>query len=137
MNIFEKVASLNLPIGKYVVFGSGPLQARGIRESRDIDILTLPEIYDQLKNQGDWEEKIWPNGDKYLEKDSIEVGFDWVFKNGDQVYDPNIQKLIDEAEIINGIPFVRLEEVMVWKQVRGKEKDLEDIKLIRAYLSSI
>lgn len=37
-NIFEKVKELNLPSGKYVVVGSGILDAMGIRPASDVDI---------------------------------------------------------------------------------------------------
>lgn len=137
MNIFEKVKSLNLPLGKYAVFGSGPLMAHGLRESRDIDILTIPEVYESLKSQGGWEEKQWPSGDRYLAKEEFEIVIEWTYKNQEsgEFYDSDIKNLIDEADIINGIPFVKLEEVLAWKKVRGKEKDLRDIQLIEEYLN--
>lgn len=130
MNLTEKVKELNLPFGKYAVFGSGPLSVHGIRETRDIDIITTPEIYHQLKTQPGWEEKSWPSGGKFLSKDEFEVTTDWKYKD----YDPNILKIISEADIISGIPFIRLEEVIAWKKAYGREKDLEDIKLIENYL---
>lgn len=132
MNIFEKVKSLNLPLGKYVVFGSGPMAVHGIRENHDIDILAIPEVYEQLKLDSNWHEKTWPSGDICLEKEDFEITNKWKFDS----YEPDIQKLIDEAEVINGVPFVKLEEVLAWKKVRGKEKDLKDIQLIEDYLKT-
>ena len=38
-----------------------------------------------------------------------------------------IGQLIDEAELIDGIPFVRLEHVVAYKRVRGSDKDQRHI----------
>lgn len=38
--------------------------------------------------------------------------------------------LIDTAETIDGLPFVRLEHVRARKAAMGREKDLDDIALI-------
>lgn len=70
--LLKEIKKLNLPLGKFAVSGSGPLTAHGIRETSDVDIIILPEIYGQLKNES-WEEKIWSNGAKYLAKGNFEV----------------------------------------------------------------
>ena len=38
-DLFQKVKELNLPKGKYALFGSAPMGLRGIRECHDIDII--------------------------------------------------------------------------------------------------
>lgn len=48
----------------------------------------------------------------------------------------DIKKLIKEAEIIGGLAFVNLKEVLKWKRIRGKEKDKKDIEIIENYLKS-
>lgn len=133
MNLFKSVKELNLPLGKYAVFGSGPLAAHGIRETRDIDILVTPEIYQQVKLLPGWVEKGWPNSGNYLQKENFEITSDWNFPN----YEPDIYKLISKAEIMHDIPFVKLEEVLAWKKAYGRDKDLLDIQLILNYLSKL
>ncbi len=128
--LIKEIESLSLPTGKFAVFGSGPLTAHGIRETQDIDIIALPEIYDQLKNEG-WEEKTWPSGSQYLAKGNFEICKEWVCNT----YNPDIKKLIENAEIISGIPFVKLEEVRFWKQSFGREKDLKDVELINQFFA--
>lgn len=132
MEIIREVKSLNLPEGKYVVFGSGPLQVHGIRQSSDIDILTTPELYDRLKNQG-WDEGRWepPYPGSYLYRGNFQIVNNWNYG----VYNPDPRQLIDTAEIIDGVPFVPLQEVLLWKRAFGREKDKEDIRLIEEYLS--
>ena len=126
----KEVQGLNLPFGKYVVFGSGSLHIHGIRETRDIDIFTLPEVYEQLKSHG-WEEKTYPSGDSFLAKGKFEVVATWDY----ETYHPDINQLIKEAEIIEGVPFAQLREVRAWKLAYGREKDLKDITLIDQYLT--
>ena len=56
MNIIKLVKKLDLPIGQYVVFGSGPLDVHGIRETWDVDICVKPELFEKLKLTKEWEE---------------------------------------------------------------------------------
>lgn len=129
--LINQVKKLNLPKGKYIVFGSGPLAIYGIRESRDIDILALPEVFEQLKKDG-WEETTWTNDTRVVIKDNVEVWTSWDFGG----YNPDPQELINKAEVIDGIPIASLEEVLAWKKAWGREKDLLDIKLIEKYLAN-
>ena len=50
--------------------------------------------------------------------------------------DWDVHQLIAEAEMIDSIPFVRLDQVREWKVISGREKDLEDVLLIDEYLES-
>lgn len=135
MNIFEEVKKLNLPLGSYVVFGSGPMVVHGLREPKDIDLLVTPEIYDKLKTEG-WEEKEMRSGSSVLSNGVYEVYKDWNFLFMSN-YNPDPQEVIKNAEIVNGVPFAQLEEVKRWKQVFGREKDLADIKLIDEFLAKV
>ncbi len=127
--IAEKVKKLGLPAGKYALFGSVPLSAHSIRESNDADIIATQDVYDALKAKG-WNEKIYPDGRRMLDSDCFEVGAEWTYGS----YNPDPARLIAEAETIEGVPVVRLEEVLKWKKAFGREKDLRDVKLIEAYM---
>src|SRR5260370_417002 len=108
MDIFGKVKELNLPLGEYVVFGSGPLAAHNIRPTRDVDLFVTPALYQGLKSAG-WEEKDWelrPPG-KYLSKDDLYEADD-MWHYGD--YNPKPEEIIAVAEIIQGIPFAPITE---------------------------
>ena len=69
-----------------------------------------------------------PHGSQYLWNDEIELYRDW--KPGQW----DIQKLINDAEIIDGLSFVRLERVIEWKKLSCREKDLKDIEIIERFL---
>ncbi len=121
---------LNLPEGKYALFGSVPLTAHEIRETHDIDIIVVPDVYARLKREG-WEELQLPRGSKVLRKDCFEIADEWRFNS----FDKEVAKLIREAENIDGVRVVKLEDVLEWKKAFGREKDLKDAKLIEDELS--
>ena len=132
MDIFYRVRELNLPLGQYAVFGSGPLEAHGLRSAKDIDLLVSPALYEILKSNG-WKEEMVKdrNQPKLINGDGEAMKF-WNFSG----YEPDESCLISEAEIINGLPFVCLEEVLAWKKACGRAKDIVDIKLIETYLQN-
>jgi hypothetical protein len=45
-----------------------------------------------------------------------------------------VEKMIKEADIIDGLPFVKLEYLIEWKKFFRREKDLKDIELIEEFL---
>ncbi len=124
----KKLKELNLPKGKFAIFGSGPMGVRGLRKIRDIDLIVTEDLFNILKNKEKWL-KVREKPCESLEKDEIEACKEW----GPGEWD--INKLIQEAEIIDGLPFVRLEEVLKWKKTYNRDKDKKDIKLIEEYLN--
>ena len=123
MKYLKELKELKLPKDKFAVFGSGPLAIRGLRENEDIDIILKKDIYNDLKSK-------YPSNEKGgLQIGQIEVYDRWQFGE-------DVNQLIDSADIIEGIRFVKLEHVLEWKKKRMKEKDIKDIKLIEKYLNS-
>jgi hypothetical protein len=122
--MLDEIRKLNLPKGEFSIFGSGPICVRGLKEWADVDLIVTEELFDTLSLNKSWTLKISENGSEMLLKGNIEAWKDW--KPGDW----DIKKLILESEIIDGLPFVRLDEVVKWKKLRGKKKDLIDISLI-------
>ncbi len=127
--IIAKVKTLDLPKDSYVVFGSCPLSAVGIREANDIDLLVSKEVFAKLKNIG-WQELHKSSNDIPLTQDVFEAHDNWDFSS----YSPTLDQLLANAMVIDGIPFASLEEVRKWKISSGRPKDIVDIKLIDEYL---
>jgi len=128
--LFEELKKLVLPQGEYAVFGSGPMWVRGIRVANDIDIIARGVAWEQTRANG----KMITKEDSGLEcvqfvEGKVEVYHGWYPGEWD------IDEIIDTAEIIDGIPFVRLEYVIDWKKKMGREKDKKDLALIQEYLS--
>lgn len=132
--LFENVRSLNLPIGEYAIFGSGPMGIRGMRELHDIDLIVSEKIYVEYKKKEGWQAKeVKENNDCFKglvnHNLNIEMWKDW-YTNW------YVKELIDEAEIIDGLPFVKLDVLVKWKGFYGREKDLKDVEIIDKYCNS-
>lgn len=127
--LLEKVRNLNLPEGEYAIFGSGPICVRGLRDNMgDVDLIVRQRLWNQYENNPVWK-RVEKNGTIGLQFDGndIEMWHTWYPGKWD------VDKLIDEAEIIDGLPFVRLETVLKWKKMYGRKKDRKDVKLIENY----
>ncbi len=129
-NLFAALRSLQLPAGDYAVFGSGPLIVRGIIEAdNDLDVLSRGAAWARATELG---ELIYlPDHDVEVASffgGAITIGTKWAI--GD--FDPD--ELIDSAEIIEGLPFVRLEYVIRYKTIAGRPKDLAHLRLLEAAL---
>lgn len=121
----DELKQLNLPSKQYAIFGSGPLAIRGIREARDIDVLVKKDLWDSLA-------KIYPPNEK---SNGLIIGHVELFSQWEP-FDVNVDQLIDTAEIIEGLPFVRMEYVIEWKKHVGREKDKKDLELIEEYFKT-
>jgi len=123
---FDLLKSLDLPDADYAVFGSGPLLVRGIIEdAHDIDVIARGKAWTRALEQGELtylpEEDITIVG--FFDGD-LSVGTSWAFG------DVDIDHLIDTAEEFDGVPFVRIEHVIAYKQVADRDKDHDHLRRI-------
>jgi len=133
-DITLKIKSLNFPLGKYIVLGGASLAVRGIRETRDLDILITTELFEELSHKG-WAydavfEQKWNR--KKLMRDDIEVYKDLYFEHLQKFIDA--EEIINKADIIDGVPFQPLDHLLMGKIDTLREKDVKDIQLIKEYL---
>lgn len=119
MDIFAEVKRLNLPLDQYVVVGAGPLAAHGIRDTADVDLFVTPALYQALKADG-WSEKELnnPPGGVCLFQGIYEANDTWHY--GD--YNPTPEAVIALADMIHGVPFAPLNEVLKWKRAFGRPR---------------
>ena len=127
--LIQKLKTLDLPTKDYAVFGSGPMMAHGLTESNDLDIIARGEAWKKAKATGAITKTKSGNDKVEFFDGAVEIFDSWI--NGEW----DINTLINEAEIIDGIPFVRLEEVLHWKKNRSAPKDAEHSRLIEEYLA--
>ncbi len=130
--IITKVKTLHFPEGSYIVFGSCPMAAAGLREAGDIDMLVTKELFNELKQSG-WTELVKNENDRPLTMGDFEAHYAWDFSS----YKPTLEQLLLTADVIDGIPFASLLEVRKWKLSSGRPKDFDDIKLIDNHISMI
>jgi hypothetical protein len=136
MNTVEEIRKLQLPDGQYIVVGGGCLAVRGIRDTKDLDILVTPSLFETLLGRG------WPLDTIYEQKwhrqrfkrGDIEIYPDIFLEKTNSFVD--VDSLIRHADIIEGIPFLQLESLRIFKMDSGREKDLRDVGLIDAFLKT-
>lgn len=133
MDIVSRVKALNLPLGEYLVFGSGVMEVHGIRPAKDVDLLITDELYRQLRKQG-WRRK-WNHKRvltcKALIKDDSEAFTNLYWK----AYQFHTKDLIAQAEMIDGLPFMSLKDYLFYKTHLPRAKDKQDVILMRDYLN--
>lgn len=122
--LFDRLRAMALPTGSYAVFGSGPLAIRGlIGEVGDLDVIARGTTWDLVRERG----RVVIHGD-HLTVDlgnGLTFGRSWAYGSFD------IDRLIDEAEVIGALPFVRLPAVVEYKRIAGRPKDREHLRLLR------
>ena len=130
MNIITEVKKLDLPLGQYVVIGSGIMAQLGLREANDVDIAVTPDLHAKLRTSGQWEEEE-RYGKIFLKKDAVEIipQLDW------ESYPTTAEEAITSATIIDGVPFINLQELVKFKRALGRAKDLVDIVIIEEYVA--
>ncbi|MEU7136296.1 hypothetical protein [Streptomyces sp. NPDC046261] len=124
--LFAALAALGLPREHYVVCGSAALYVRGLRPRMgDLDVLARGPAWERALTLGDPEPTVSGYGRRVVHPSAdIEIMDRWT---------PgwSTDRLIDEADLIDGVPFMRLGDVLRWKVAAGRPKDVPDIAAIR------
>jgi len=127
--LIVKLSALGLPPDDFAVFGSGPMMAHGLlSEAHDLDIAARGRAWDMARALGPVGKGTHGGNKVELAGGLIEIFDAW----GPGGWD--VDELIDTAEVIDGIRFVTLENVLKWKKMMNRPKDIEHIRLIEAYL---
>lgn len=133
MNKADFIAAVkNLSLGKddYIVIGSGILCALEIREADDIDIVVSKKEFDRFEDDPEWKRNSSSDGTFVLVNGVYELSLDRIFQNAE----PTLEELKRGQIIVDGVPFISLDQVIELKQKRGLDKDIRDIDLIETYL---
>jgi hypothetical protein len=95
---------------------------------RDLDVVARGAAWERVK--GLEPVRVAPEGDLvvWLEGGAIEVFGAWLGWD--------IDVLINNAEIIDGLPFARLEDVLAFKRFNWRPKDIAHARLIEEHLRS-
>ena len=129
MDLFGSLRSLELPSGHFAVFGSGPLIVRGIIDAtNDLDVISRGPAWERACIAGEVE-FVQEYGVDIVHcfDHAITIGRSWGYGDFD------IDHLIDTSEMIDGLPFVKLEHVIAYKQIAGRPKDLEHLRKLEAF----
>jgi len=124
--------TLRLPAADYVVLGSAPLLAVGLKSKvHDLDIVARGEAWRVASECGSIEPARSGRGLRIvLFGGDIEVFDHWI-----GFWHTDVDALIDSAQLIDGVPFLPLVDTLAWKRGLGRAKDICDIALIEHHLA--
>jgi len=128
-----RLIEFGLDCDDFVLFGSAPLLAYGLREDiRDLDVVTRGRTWRHVSARGisdvgavsgDTVTHFWGG--------RIQFSQGWI----SPAWDPD--ELIDSAEVIEGLRFARLTDVLAYKQVLRRPKDIVDIRRILTMVKTV
>jgi len=129
--LVKLVTELDLDSRDFVIFGSGPLLAHGLRRRiRDLDVVARGTAWRRVSQHG------FPAAGAI---NGAPMALFWggliQFSPGWISEDWDTDDLIDRAEIIQGLPFAQLTDVLVYKQKLDRPKDRADIEALLDLLS--
>jgi hypothetical protein len=108
------------------------MAARGLRAAGDIDLIVTAELYAELAAAG-WDELLFDTvgRERVLFHGQFDASTGW----GVDGYQPSFEELASDADMIDGVPFVSLEALAVWKRTCRRPKGLADLELIERALA--
>ena len=131
MDIFAEVRKLGFSDSEYVVVGSGIMQAMGIKNVDDIDIVVTPELFERCTAQG-WEWHPRPNGEPGLRRGDVSLYLDVNCPPAELSF----AQLLAGSVVVEGVRFSSLDQLVDFKKAYGRDKDMRDLELIAAYFAS-
>jgi hypothetical protein len=124
--LIKLVTELDLDRRDFVIFGSGPLLAHGLRRSiRDLDVVARGTAWRRVSERGFPAAGAITGAPMALFWGGlIEFSSGWISEGWDT------DDLIGRAEIIHGLPFAQLTDVLAYKQMLRRPKDGPDIEAL-------
>jgi hypothetical protein len=124
--LIRRLVDLGLERDDFVIFGSAPLLAHGLRQSiRDLDIVARGAAWRRASQIGVPAVGTIRGGPAFsLDGGRIQVFPDWLSEEWDT------DVLIDQAEIIQGLRFARLADVLAYKKMLMRPKDIADLQAL-------
>ncbi|MBB6172963.1 hypothetical protein HNR23_003023 [Nocardiopsis mwathae] len=130
--LFIALEELDLPRQDFIIAGSGPLLAHGIRDNiTDLDIVARGPAWELVQTMAPIQPAPWEDVARVLLFDGrLEILNGWF---------PSmwaVDEFIDDREIRHGLPFAPLDRVLRWKSRLGRAKDLADIDATLRYFTA-
>lgn len=126
IELINQVKEMNLPQSEFAIFGSAVMAIRGMREVPNIDLIVTDKLWSELLKKG-----YVPDYEGFIRKNMVKIS-NWWFAATRR----SIPMMIEDAETIQSLPFVKLDEVRFYKSKLNRDKDIADVKLIDIYLEA-
>jgi hypothetical protein len=124
--LIKLVTELDLDRSDFVIFGSGPLLAHGLRQSiRDLDVVARGNAWRLVSEHGIRDDGAISGAPMALFWGGlIQFSPEWISQDWDA------DDLINRAELIQELPFAQLTDVLAYKQKLDRPKDAPDIEAL-------
>jgi len=137
MVIKNLIQKIGLNSDNCVVIGSGILQALGIRDSKDIDVVVSQKKYEGLKKSGKFTVRKTKFKKELLEDELFEIGTSWDVLSKKYKFND----FQNYSVVIDGVRYITLDFLYKTKEswLKGgtaRPKDIRDLKLIKSYLKN-
>lgn len=134
MNIKDELNKIGLTPDNSIVIGSGILNALGIRETKDIDVVVDENTYVRLSSDSHFEKKI-NHGQEVLIDELFEIGISWNVLGKTWKFND----FLSNSVLIDNVRYLTLQFLLnvkrSWlKDKDVRQKDIDDIKLIEDHL---
>ena len=124
-DVLAEVRALELPGAGWAVFGSGPMLAHGlIPDVGDLDLVATGAAWARALELGPAE--TGPGGDRVVRLGRIELFDGWMGLE--------LGALLERAELLYGLRWASLRDVLEFKERLERPKDAEHLRLLRAHL---
>ena len=128
-SLIKKLLEFNLPKDDYALFGSAIMFFKDLKDvGHDIDVIARGKAWEKACQIKLPEVPVSKKG--FVVKpfgDDIEIFSEWFPGDWD------VNRLIDDAELMEGIKVVGFDSVIKWKKLMGRPKDYEHIQMIENY----
>lgn len=128
--LVQKLRGMDVNPNDFVIFGSAPLLAHGLRTTvSDLDVVARADVLRRVSSTGTPARGTY-SGDRVWQFNGGTLQFSerWITSRWDT------DALIDNAEIIDGLRFVPLADVLRYKEELQRPKDEADIAALRTHL---
>ena len=137
MEIKSKLNEKDLNSDNAIVIGSGILNALKLRESNDIDVVATPEKYQSLALDSPFKKQI-KRGQEILTSDLLEIMTSWTVLGKSWTFND----LLEHSVVINGIRYNTVQFLLDAKRSwlaneDVRQKDIDNVKLMEAYLKTL
>lgn len=121
-----RLIALELEPADFVIFGGAPLLVHGLRRNiRDVDVVARGSAWERAVKLGVPATGVLSGAPMvHFWGGLIEVSAEWISPEWD------VNELIERADIIGGLRFARLSDVLAYKRSLGRPKDRHDIVLL-------
>ncbi len=130
----DRVRHVGVPDDQLIVIGSGLLDALGLRQAGDVDLVLTDKAFEKViaENKGEWKYEVLPSSSPCLLKPGYELWTDWATDGSGH---PNYDDLKDDSVVIDGIRYISPAYLRSKKIESARPKDITDIALLDEYIA--